>query len=156
VPLAGPAIFVSHGGEAFPSLIVVLQGYGITIDLVGSTYISPQGITSTTFKAVPDQPVGSFELTLPEGRYSALAAIGDLCKQKLVMPTSFTAQNGATIHSNTKIGVTGCPLTRAQKLAKALVTCRRRDRGNKRAGRRVACERVARRRYAPAKRKRRK
>jgi hypothetical protein len=80
VPLMGPVIFVSHGGEAFPSLIMVLQGYGVTIDLVGSTYISPEGVTSTTFKAIPDQPVGSFELTLPEGPYSALAAIGDLCK----------------------------------------------------------------------------
>jgi hypothetical protein len=79
VPLAGPAYFVSHGGEAFPSLIVVLQGYGITIDLVGSTFISKSGITSSTFKTVPDQPVGSFELTLPEGKYSALAANGNLC-----------------------------------------------------------------------------
>ncbi len=80
VPLTGPAIFVSHGGEAFPSLILVLQGYGVTIDLVGSTYISPKGITSTTFKTVPDQPVGGFQLTLPQGPYSALTAIGDLCK----------------------------------------------------------------------------
>lgn len=79
VPLTGPAIFVSHGGESFPSLILVLQGYNVTIDLVGSTYISPQGITSTTFKTVPDEPVGSFEMTLPEGRYSALAALGDFC-----------------------------------------------------------------------------
>jgi hypothetical protein len=79
VPLEGPAIFVSHGGEAFPSLIVVLQGYGITIDLVGSTFISKAGITSSTFKTVPDQPVTSFELTLPEGKYSALAANGNLC-----------------------------------------------------------------------------
>jgi hypothetical protein len=79
VPLEGPAYFVSHGGEAFPSLIVVLQGYGITIDLVGSTFISKSGITSSTFKTVPDQPVGSFELTLPEGKYSALAANGNLC-----------------------------------------------------------------------------
>jgi hypothetical protein len=79
VPLEGPAIFVSHGGEAFPSLEVVLQGYGVTIDLVGSTFISKAGITSSTFKTVPDAPVGSFELTLPEGPYSALAANGNLC-----------------------------------------------------------------------------
>ncbi len=108
VPLEGPAYFVSHGGEAFPSLIVVLQGYGITIDLVGTTNISKQGITSTTFKTVPDQPVSSFELTLPQGAYSALAANGNLCKAKLAMPTVFVAQNGAEIHQSTKIGVTDC------------------------------------------------
>jgi uncharacterized repeat protein (TIGR01451 family) len=79
VPLEGPAYFVSHGGGAFPSLIVVLQGYGVTIDLVGSTFISKAGITSSTFKTVPDQPVTSFELTLPEGKFSALAANGNLC-----------------------------------------------------------------------------
>jgi hypothetical protein len=50
VPLEGPAIFVSHGGEAFPSLTMVLQGYGVTVDLVGTTFISKKGITSTTFK----------------------------------------------------------------------------------------------------------
>jgi hypothetical protein len=79
VPLVGPAYFVSHGGEAFPSLIVVLQGYGVTIDLVGTTFISKAGITSSTFKTVPDQPVTSFELTLPEEKFSALAANGNLC-----------------------------------------------------------------------------
>jgi hypothetical protein len=79
VPLEGPAIFVSHGNEAFPSLTMVLQGYGVTIDLVGATFISKSGITSTTFKTVPDQPFSSFELTLPEGPYSALAANGNLC-----------------------------------------------------------------------------
>jgi len=80
VPLEGPAIFVSHGGEAFPSLIMVLQGYGVTIDLVGTTYISHAGITSTTFKTVPDQPFSSFELTLPTGKFSALAATTNVCK----------------------------------------------------------------------------
>jgi hypothetical protein len=79
VPLEGPAIFVSHGNESFPSLTMVLQGYGVTIDLVGATFISKSGITSTTFKTVPDQPFSTFELTLPEGPYSALAANGNLC-----------------------------------------------------------------------------
>ena len=82
VPLEGPAYFVSHGGEAFPSVIIVLQGYGMTVDLVGTTFISKAGITSSTFKTVPDVPVGTFELTLPEGKYSALAANGNLCKAR--------------------------------------------------------------------------
>ncbi len=110
VPLTGPAIFVSHGGEAFPSLTLVLQGYGITIDLVGTTFIDKAGITSTTFKTVPDQPFSSFELTLPEGPYSALTTAGNLCTAKnLTMPTEFLAQNGAELNQNTKIAVTGCP-----------------------------------------------
>jgi hypothetical protein len=110
VALEGPVIFVSHGGEAFPSLTIVLQGDGVTIDLVGTTFISKAGITSTTFKTVPDTPFSTFTLTLPEGQYSALAALGSLCKAKsLVMPTEFIAQNGAQLNQNTKIAVTGCP-----------------------------------------------
>jgi hypothetical protein len=80
VPLEGPVYFVSYGGEAFPSLVMVLQGDGVTVDLVGDTFISKSGITSTTFKTVPDAPVSSLELNLPEGKYSALAANGNLCK----------------------------------------------------------------------------
>ncbi len=109
VPLVGPAYFVSHGGEAFPSLIVVLQGYGVRIDLVGSTFINKAGITSSTFENVPDVQVSSFELRLPEGPYSALAANGNLCRKKLTMPTSFIAQDGAQIRQSTKVSVTGCP-----------------------------------------------
>jgi len=109
VALTGPVYFVSHGGEAFPSLTVVLQGDGVRIDLVGATFISHAGITSTTFKTVPDTPFSSFELYLPEGKYSALAANGNLCTSSLAMPTEFTAQDGTEIHESTKISVTGCP-----------------------------------------------
>jgi hypothetical protein len=119
VPLEGPAYFVSHGGAKFPELIVVLQGYGVTIDLHGETFISKTGITSSTFAAVPDQPVGSFELTLPQGKYSALAANGNLCKSTLKMPTLFTAQNGAVIKQSTTINVTGCPKHKKAHKAKA-------------------------------------
>ncbi len=116
-PLTGPAYFVSHGGEAFPSLTVVLQGDGVTVELVGSTFIK-NGITSTTFKTVPDVPFNQFELGLAQGPYAALAAHlsatahGTLCGQKLRMPTLFVAQNGLEIHAQTPIAVTGCPHSR--------------------------------------------
>jgi hypothetical protein len=121
VPLEGPAIFVSHGGEAFPSLTMVLQGYGVTVDLVGTTFISSKGITSSTFKTVPDVPFNTFQLTLPQGKFSALAANVpgkahySLCGQKLAMPTEFLAQNGAKINESTKISVTGCKKTKKVK-----------------------------------------
>jgi hypothetical protein len=117
VPLVGPMFFVSHGGEAFPSLVVVLQGYGVTVDLVGSTFISKAGITSSTFETVPDVPIASFELYLPEGPDSALAANGNLCNSKLTMPTEFIAQNGAELRQDTPVVVTGC--TKAKKASKA-------------------------------------
>lgn len=126
VGLSGPVYFVSHGGEDFPSLIVVLQGDGIRVDLTGSTFINEKtGITSSTFKAVPDVPVNTFEIYLPEGRYSALGANTNLCRaaSKLKMPTEFVAQNGATVRQNTKIAVTGC--TRPAHTAKNTKTAHR-------------------------------
>jgi hypothetical protein len=104
---------VSHGGEAFPQLIIVLQGYGVTIDLVGDTFIKG-GVTSSTFNQVPDVPINSFELKLPQGPGSALganlpaSAHGSFCGQHLKMPTEFTGQNGAFIKQTTPIAVTGC------------------------------------------------
>jgi hypothetical protein len=105
-------------------LILVLQGYGITIDLVGDTFISKAGITSSTFAHVPDGWAGhqsSFELTLPQGKFSALTANANLCAVKggLKMPTEFVAQNGAVIHQSTPISVSGCPKAhKAKKKAK--------------------------------------
>ncbi len=80
VPLEGPAYFVSYGDLKFPELVFVLQGDGVAVDLHGETYISKSAITSSTFRAVPDQQFSSFELTLPQGRYSALTNNGNLCK----------------------------------------------------------------------------
>jgi hypothetical protein len=108
VGLSGPAYFVSHGGAKFPELVIVLSGYGVTVQLHGETFISPAGITSSTFRTIPDVPIGSFELKLPQGTGSALAANGNLCTSSLRMPTTFTAQNGLVIHQSTPIAVTGC------------------------------------------------
>jgi hypothetical protein len=123
VPLTGSAYFVSHGGEAFPSLIMVLKGYGITVNLVGTTFISESGITTTTFKTVPDVPFTTFELTLPTQRYSALGANlphsgYNFCGQKLKLPTELVSQTGRVIHQNTPLAVTGCAKT-AKKAKKA-------------------------------------
>jgi hypothetical protein len=124
----------------------------VTVDLVGTTFISKAGITSSTFKTTPDVPFSSFELALPEGKYSALAtnlpAKDDysFCGQKLAMPTAFTAQNGAVIHQSTPISVTECAkakaLTRAQKLANALKACKKQSKRK-----RAACDARARKRY---------
>jgi uncharacterized repeat protein (TIGR01451 family) len=157
VPLEGPAYFVSHGDEAFPSLEIVLQGYGVTVDLVGSTFIK-NGITSSTFKATPDVPFNTFELTLPEGKYSALAANGNLCSltttktvtkkvtvrvkghkktvtrkvkqtvaSSVVMPNEFVAQNGAVLKQDTKIAVTGC----AKKVVKHKAKGKKKGKGGR-------------------------
>jgi hypothetical protein len=121
-PVTGPAYLVSHGGAAFPDLVLILQGEGVKLELTGSIDIKKQ-VTSSAFNAVPDAPISSFELKLPEGPHSGLAAVlpakakGSLCGSSLTMPTTLTGQNGAQVKQNTKITVTGCP--KAKKKAKA-------------------------------------
>lgn len=110
VALTGPAYFVSHGGAKFPELVIVLSGYGVTVQLHGETFIDAKtNVTSSTFRLIPDVPIGTFELRLPQGADSALAANGNLCRSALRMPTAFTAQNGAVIHQSTPIAASGCP-----------------------------------------------
>jgi hypothetical protein len=156
VPLAGPVYFVSHGGAKFPDAVVVLQGYGITVDLVGETFISKAGITSATFASTPDVPFESIEVTVPQGPFSEFGANlpakahGSFCGQKLTMPIVFKAQNGLEIHQNTKVAVSGCPKpkTRAQLLKAALKACHKKH-GKKKA----ACQRAAKKKYGPIKKK---
>jgi hypothetical protein len=148
--LTGPAYLVSHGGAAFPNLEIILQGGGITIVLSGITDIKKlngKEVTFSRFETVPDAPVTSFELNLPERRYSALSGF-ELCTPKTVtrtktivvhrrgrkvhvrrrvtehvaapleMPTTITAQNGAVFTQNTKIAVTGCKAPKGKAEAK--------------------------------------
>jgi streptogramin lyase len=121
-PVTGPVYLVSHGGAAFPDVVAILQGEGVTVDLVGSIDIK-KGITSSDFATVPDAPIGSFALTLPEGPHSGLAAVvpakakGNMCGQTLTMPFTSTGQNGVVVKQTAKIAVVGCP--KPKKKAKA-------------------------------------
>jgi hypothetical protein len=117
-PLTGPAYLVSHAGASFPDLEIVLQGEGIRVILDGNTNIK-KGVTSSTFKAIPDAPVETFDLELPEGPHSALAAFGSLCAGRLNMPTVITSQNNAVVKQTTRITTTGCPKHKKAHAGKA-------------------------------------
>jgi hypothetical protein len=109
--LTGPAYLISHGGEAFPNLDLVLSGDGVQVVLVGHTYISPKGIITSTFENLPDVPISSVTVNLPTGPNSALAGNnGRLCDAGLLAPTTVVAQSGAKITQSTKVAVTGCAI----------------------------------------------
>lgn len=105
--LTGPAILVSHGGEAFPDLDLVMEADNVRVILVGHTKIT-KGITTTDFATTPDAPVTSITVNLPIGAHSALTNYGGLCPKPLVMPTTVTGQNGVVFKQNTIIKVAGC------------------------------------------------
>jgi hypothetical protein len=122
VPLEGPLYFVSYGSAKFPDGVLVLKGYGVTIEQRGETFIDNKtGVTSATFRNIPDAPIESIEVDLPTGRYSEFGAnlTGkkhyDFCGHNLQMPTLLKAANGTEIHQNTKITITGCPTPKKHK-----------------------------------------
>jgi hypothetical protein len=161
-PLRGPAYLVSHGNAAFPDVEFVLQGEnGLELILDGKTDIK-KGITYSRFESNPDAPFTKFESIFPAGRHSALtddtllAPTYNLCKLNLAIPTEITGQNGAFKSLSTKVAIEGCggvlpakakKLTRAQLLTKALKACKSKDKKNK--AKRLACEKVARKKYGP-------
>ncbi len=119
-PLSGPAYLVSHGGEAFPDLEIVLQGEGVLLRLDGQTSIR-RGVTSSTFKALPDAPISTFDLVLADGSHSAFGsdlpakAKGSMCDQKLAMPVAITGQNGAVVKQTMIVAVSGCARPRRHR-----------------------------------------
>ncbi len=107
--LTGAAVLVSHGGEAFPDLDLVMNDGAVRVILVGHTKIT-KGITTTNFFETPDVPVTSITVNLPVGSHSAVTNFGELCAQPLVMPTTISGWSGTTFKQNTIIKVSGCPV----------------------------------------------
>jgi hypothetical protein len=114
VPLTGKVYFVSYGSLKYPDAVIVLEGYGITVELTGETFINnTTGVTSVTFPNTPDVPFESIEVTLPTGEYSEFGAnlpheSYDYCGRTLKLPTLLKAQNGLEIKQQTPITITGC------------------------------------------------
>jgi hypothetical protein len=114
VPAEGPVYLVSYKNLKFPEVVMVLTGDNVTLELEGETLIH-NGITSATFRNIPDLPFNSIEVNLPTGPYSEFSPYlptkdhDNYCTTKLTMPTALTAQNGLEIHQNTTITPTGCP-----------------------------------------------
>jgi uncharacterized repeat protein (TIGR01451 family) len=115
--LIGPMYLVSHGGASPPNLEFVLQGEGVTVEVLGQTSIA-HGILAGIFRSLPDVPFTTLGLVLAEGPHSLLAANLpakahlSMCGQSLAMPTAITAQNGAVIKQTTRLLVSGCPKRR--------------------------------------------
>ena len=125
VPLTGPVYFVSYGSAKFPEAVIVLKGYGITIELHGETFINKTtGITSATFHNTPDVPFQTIEVNIPTGRYSEFGTNlpgkhpYNFCGHKLTMPTLLKAQNGQETHQNTPITITNCKTTKHKHTTK--------------------------------------
>ncbi len=145
--LTGPVYLITHGPAALPSPVIVLQGEGVTLVLQGTTLINKQGAMSVAFTTIPDLPLSSLRLYLPQGPHSLLSANTSLCglseltsarrkvtqrtsahaQQRRVlraplpadlsMPTELAGHNGAVIHTTTKIRVIGCPAKRSNTRA---------------------------------------
>jgi hypothetical protein len=107
-PLTGPVYVVSHGSKALPEMIVLLRGQGISLSLHGALDFSRAGTISATFGAIPDVPISTFTLDLPEGPHSVLVANQNLCTHKLSLSVAATAQNGAVVNRTTRLLATGC------------------------------------------------
>lgn len=112
-PLLGPVYLVSHGGASAPGIEIVLQGEGVTVDVIGQTIVK-HGVVSAVFRSLPDVPVSTLGLVLGTGAHSLLAASlpprarRSLCGQKLTMPVAITGQNGAVVKQTVRIAVSGC------------------------------------------------
>jgi hypothetical protein len=111
--LIGPVYVVSHAGIAAPELELVLQGEGVTVDVIGETIVK-HGVISGAFRSLPDVPISTLGMVLNVGPHSLLAsslaakARWSLCGQSLAMPTAITGQNGAVLKQTTKIEISGC------------------------------------------------
>jgi hypothetical protein len=129
-PLSGSVYLVANG-NALPTVNVPLSGGGVTFNLVGSVSLSSTGAATTTFGAaatgfLPDVPIASLELKLPEGPHSLLSPSGALCPGPLPLKAALVGQNGTSLNKTTNITVIACPKASSVKVQAALLVISKR------------------------------
>jgi hypothetical protein len=112
-PLTGPVYLVAHGGTAPPSLVLLLEGEGVSVSLTAALSISSKGPITAVFQSLPDVPISTFELTLPGGPHSMLGATANVCRATMTIPYKLTDQGGAVLKGSAAVRVSGCPKHRA-------------------------------------------
>lgn len=105
--MKGNAFLVGHDGR-LPSLEVQLNGAGVNIGL-SSTIKFGKGYSST-FPAIPDVPVRTFTIKLPQGPNALLGIAGSICRRRISMPTNYTSQDGRTLTQIVRMKVEDCPV----------------------------------------------
>lgn len=108
--LTGPVYLVSHAGAAFPDLVSVLQGDGVRVDLVGRASVGVNGLTSAKFAPLPDVPVRRFDIVLPPGPHSLLAAGRALCRRghRRALTMSLVAQDRTSLERRVPLSGIRC------------------------------------------------
>jgi hypothetical protein len=104
--LTGPVVFVSRGRDHVPAPSVILQGDGVTLILEGSTAINTHGTATVAFDSIPDVPLQSLELYLPQGAHSLVTANTDLCaltRTVLVTRRVKVREKGRTVHRSERV-----------------------------------------------------
>jgi hypothetical protein len=115
VPFTGPVYFVSYGSAKYPEAVLLLEADNIKIQSHGETFINKTtGITSATFRNIPDAPIETIEVKLPQGPYSEFGTNipetdhYNLCGQHLTLPTHYKASNNTQLNQTPTITITGC------------------------------------------------
>jgi hypothetical protein len=111
-PLTGPAYIVAVDGT-LPKIVLMLSGGGVDLTLEGAIGVDKAtGLVVATFKGIPDVPLTSFDLDLPQGPHSVLEASGTLCGRAVVVGLAAVGQNGRTVRvARQPVTVSDCPVT---------------------------------------------
>lgn len=119
VPLRGLVYLVQgerkgpHGViiRTLPTLLVPLRGDHVSINLTGKTSVNSHEELVTTFPAVPDAGIRSFQLVISGGRRGILVVTGShsLCSGRQIGTVAATGHNGKRHGGSVTLATPACP-----------------------------------------------